>query len=263
MSLGYEFSPIDVNITTHPKAFAAGVEAMGLWLWGMAHARQHRTGGHLHRAAVLGAWGGRRNIILAKKLVEAGLWTTRADGDWDIFNFEAKTSGSRGSAERMRRLREREKAASQASQPVTGDVTVTRHSVTSASMSMSPSLSDLGSRDRVVGPDGDSGVIFGAYVTGVREATGKPMTALQVPDRKALVAMANAHAEGRTGESLETWVRETARDFARQHDSTFGGFSPAMCAKWLDGGRKVRAGPAMRHVQSAENRAWELPPELK
>jgi hypothetical protein len=95
---------------THPKAFAAGVEAMGLWLWGMAFAKQHRTDGRVHRPAVLGAWGGKRNVMLAKRLVDAGLWIARDDGDWDIHNFEKKGPGRQSSsAERMRRLRSKRK----------------------------------------------------------------------------------------------------------------------------------------------------------
>lgn len=125
MSLDYEFAPIDVSITTHPKAFAAGVEAMGLWLWGIAFAKQHASGGRLHRAAVLGAWGGRRNIMLAKRLVEAGLWVVREDGDWDIHNFEKKGPGLTSSADRMRRLRERRRSSPPPSLGDASDVTVT------------------------------------------------------------------------------------------------------------------------------------------
>lgn len=109
--LTYEFAPIDVSILTHPKACAAGPEAMGLWLWGQCFARVQKTDGRVHRSAVLVAWGGRRNIVLAKRLVEAGLWLDREDGDWDIHNFQAKASGQvSGSARRMRELRERRKA---------------------------------------------------------------------------------------------------------------------------------------------------------
>lgn len=155
MSLGYEFAPIDVSIMTHPKAFAAGIEAMGLWLWGMAYAKQHRTGGRLHRAAVLGAWGGKRNIMLAKRLVESGLWAAREDGDWDVYNFEKKSA--RSSVERVRRFREKQRrsAPSGVTESVTPSVTetppVTRVTETlkrSASVSVSSSVSSDLSADR-------------------------------------------------------------------------------------------------------------------
>lgn len=147
MSLGYEFAPIDVSITTHPKAFAAGVEAMGLWLWGMAYAKQHRTGGHLHRAAVLGAWGGKRNIMLAKKLVEAGLWIAREDGDWNIHNFERKSAGRRKPSEspgsstpRVKKHREKQRLAANETDVTDGE-TVETDPVAGVFPSTSPSIS--------------------------------------------------------------------------------------------------------------------------
>lgn len=118
MSLDYEFAPIDVSIMTHPKACAAGPEAMGLWLWGQTYAKHHGTDGRLHRAAVLAAWGGRRNIMLAKRLEDAGLWLAREDGDWDIYNFGRKSPGMRtrgsepprSSTDRVRLHRSKKKA---------------------------------------------------------------------------------------------------------------------------------------------------------
>lgn len=140
--LDYEFAPIDVGIMTHPKACAAGPEAMGLWLWGQTYAKYHGTTGRLHRVAVLTAWGGKRNIILAKRLVDAGLWLAREDGDWDVHNFEAKAAGRpTSSTERMRRLRDKRKGdagdVTCDGENVTGDA----NSVTSCSTSPSTSLS--------------------------------------------------------------------------------------------------------------------------
>jgi hypothetical protein len=130
VSLDFEFAPIDVRIEGHPKAWRAGPEAMGLWLWGMVHARQHKTGGVLDRASVLGAWGGKRNAALAKKLEAAGLWIVRDDGGWDIHNFDSKTAGRSKSTERVKRFRERSR-----------NVSETRSTETSASLSVSVSSS--------------------------------------------------------------------------------------------------------------------------
>lgn len=144
MTLKYQFQPIDVKIEGHPKAWASGVEAMGLWLWGMVHARAHRTGGRLERPAVLGAWGGKRNIMLAKRLVDSGLWVAQADGAWLIWNYEEKSAGNSNASKstpRVKRFRERERNAGET-------LSETPFHETSASMSMSSSvsLSDLASR---------------------------------------------------------------------------------------------------------------------
>ena len=148
MSLDYEFIPIDVRIIAHPKADAAGPEAMGLWLWGMAFARLNRLAGVLPRVSVLKAWGGSRNIILAKRLVDAGLWIALEGGDWEIFNFEKKGAGRpksdrpTASTERVRRFRMKRVSETHETRvtPVS-PVTETRVSETSASISLSSSLS--------------------------------------------------------------------------------------------------------------------------
>ncbi len=271
MSLDYEFAPIDVDIISHPKAFAAGPEAMGLWLWGQAHCKLHRTSGRIARMAALGAFGGRRNIMLAKRLVDAGLWLAREDGDWDVWNYEEKAPklGQSKGAKRTAEWRERERARlSLVTSPERHrDVTCDVSASTSMSHSVS-SLPDLASEPdpepptgvrRVVGPDGDSGALFGAWTAGIREQTGVPQSGLSPADRRELVAMANTHAGGATGQALLDWARLTAIAFAKVHDPTFGGFVPLQARKWLDGGRRTRASPGRGIVQSADNRAWKLP----
>ena len=157
--LDYEFAPIDVTIMTHPKACLAGTEAMGLWLFGQTYARLHKTDGRIHRAAALAAWGGKRNLVLAKRLVEAGLWIDREDGDWDVHNFVAKAPGQRSrggeapksSTERVQDFRARKKAAASAN--VTGetetetDETRFRNGNGSTSISSSLSVSSGGSAE--------------------------------------------------------------------------------------------------------------------
>jgi hypothetical protein len=272
VGLDYQFSPIDVNITTHPKAFAAGVEAMGLWLWGMTHARQHRTGGRLHRAAVLGAWGGRRNVMLAKRLVEAGLWVQRDDGDWDIWNFERKAEGTSSSKDRMRRLRASKKRDGVTPSDANSDVTCDAQ----CSMSISTSISsspDLASPspepvtgvrlkpERVLGLDGEGGAAWQAWRAGVSAATGSPVSELGARDKPDLVAFTNAHAGGLRGEALMVWISDTAMAFVRANDPRFG-FTTKRCLAWLDAGRKDARTTNGRHVQSAENRAWVMPKDM-
>lgn len=194
MSLGYEFTAIDISILTHPKACAAGPEAMGLWLWGQAYAKQQKSGGRVHRTAALIAWGGKRNIMLAKRLVEAGLWLAREDGDWDVHNFERKSPGyrSRGneppksSTDRVRAFRAKKQGSDS---PVETDETETETDETrfrngngSTSVSTSLSVSSSGESER------------GALETGPPEWFGRAIETV----------------EAQTGEKLrpaDSWLR--------------------------------------------------------
>jgi hypothetical protein len=154
--LDYEFAPIDVSIMTHPKACAAGPEAMGLWLWGQTYSKLHKTGGRIHRSAALVAWGGKRNIMLAKRLVTAGLWLALEDGDWDVHNFEAKSPGRRtqtgdaplSGTERVRKHRAEKKAreeSGRASDVTQLDVTVTPVTRSSNACNSTSTSSESGS----------------------------------------------------------------------------------------------------------------------
>ncbi len=209
-------------------------------------------------------WEGELEPAVAE-LIAAGKVT------WDGSRFvladpEYTARKRRGSADRMRDKRARD--ASDA-----GDVTsvtpVTVTPVTAVLVSSNLSGSDLSSgsdareeptgiRPRAVGPDGECGALFATWTAAIREATGIPQSGLSPGDRRELVAIANTHADGATGQALLDWVRVTAIAFAKVHDPTFGGFVPLQARKWLDGGRRgrARAGPI---VQSGDNRAWKLP----
>jgi hypothetical protein len=83
------FAGIDVNIITHEKAEEAGIEAFGLW-WAQVHA----SDGRVPRVLALRALGGKRNIMLAKRLVEVGLWVANDDGSWTIWNYTKKNQSA-------------------------------------------------------------------------------------------------------------------------------------------------------------------------
>lgn len=70
------FAGIDVNIITHEKALSAGVEALGLWVWGMCYSQIHETDGRLPRVAVMSAFGEQKRVLrrLVVRLVSSGLW---------------------------------------------------------------------------------------------------------------------------------------------------------------------------------------------
>ena len=64
---------IDLVIMGHRRAYEAGPEAMGLWLFAVGYAREQETDGFVPSAILHAAWGGRSNAKLAARLVAAGL----------------------------------------------------------------------------------------------------------------------------------------------------------------------------------------------
>lgn len=136
------YAGIDVNIITHEKvldACQAGLDAFGLWAWGMCYAQLHETNGRLPRVAVLTALGGRRNIMLAQRLVASGLWQLNEDGSWQVFNYDRKNQTAEEirdkkakAAERVRAWRERKLGGS-------GNAPVTRYETRNERVRTDPS----------------------------------------------------------------------------------------------------------------------------
>jgi hypothetical protein len=65
------------HIVDHPRLLEAGSAGRDLWHWGMLYAGLHETDGELPLIAVLSSsWGtgGKRNIVVAQKLCDVGLW---------------------------------------------------------------------------------------------------------------------------------------------------------------------------------------------
>jgi hypothetical protein len=118
------FAGIDVNIITHEKALSAGVEALGLWTWGMCYSQLHETDGRLPRVAVMSALGDQRRVLrrLVVRLVSSGLWIESECGlHFTIWNYGKKNQTAdeikakkQASADRVRRWRERRNAAGNA-----------------------------------------------------------------------------------------------------------------------------------------------------
>ncbi len=168
------FAGIDVNIVTHEKALSAGVEAMGLWLWGMCQSQIQATNGRLARVAVLTAMGGRRNVVLAKRLVDSGLWIANEDGSWSIWNYEKKNqtreeiqsrrdASRAANTERQRIARERRHALSHSVSLVTSsdshalsrsDESVTSRDVTGLPLPLqTPLQTPLQNQDTEIGTE--------------------------------------------------------------------------------------------------------------
>ena len=78
---------LDDTLHGHPKALAAGLEAMGLWVVGLSYCGQYLTNGHLTRPAASRLAGGRLDELSAR-LVASRLWDLDPSGDgWQIHDF--------------------------------------------------------------------------------------------------------------------------------------------------------------------------------
>jgi hypothetical protein len=114
--LGFQFAPIDLSIIGHPKAFAAGIEAFGLWAWSVTYVTAYNTRGVIPRNAAMSALHGENNAELASRLVKSGLWIELPGGDFEVWNHEKKSAkrdenGKTSGARRQQRLRDKAKAA--------------------------------------------------------------------------------------------------------------------------------------------------------
>lgn len=74
---------IDDQLAFHPKALAAGNEALGMWVRSMSYSCQMLTGGFIS-SEIVTAMGGAK---IASKLVDAGLWHV-ADGGYQFHDWE-------------------------------------------------------------------------------------------------------------------------------------------------------------------------------
>lgn len=74
---------VDDKLHSHPKAIEAGLEAMGLWVLALSYCGDYLTDGWIPRGILLRI-GGPDAEGLARKLVDAGLWSFKNDA-W-LFN---------------------------------------------------------------------------------------------------------------------------------------------------------------------------------
>lgn len=74
---------IDDQLAFHPKALAAGNEALGMWVRSLSYSCQMLTGGFIS-SEIVTAMGGTK---IAKKLIQAGLWLV-ADGGYQFHDWE-------------------------------------------------------------------------------------------------------------------------------------------------------------------------------
>jgi hypothetical protein len=109
---------LDDGAPLHPKLLAVGPEAAWLWVAGLAYANRHVTNGAIPPQALPALypsdqWPRARLAKLAAALVEAGLWTAREGGGWEVHDYAQYQAEAMRDAVDERRAWERERKAKQ------------------------------------------------------------------------------------------------------------------------------------------------------
>jgi hypothetical protein len=114
------------HVVDHPRLLEAGAIGRDLWHWGMLFAGKHETDGVLPMSAVLATpWGagGKKNVMVAQKLVAVGLWD-RVDVGYQICRWSEMGNPTKAELEDKRKEeREGRKGRRQrSSMPPAGDL---------------------------------------------------------------------------------------------------------------------------------------------
>lgn len=111
---------IRTHIVMHERFLEAGALARDLWTWGMLHAGHLESDGRIPLVAVLSSpwgYGDRRNVKLAERLVDLGLWA-KVDQGYQVMRWEEQGNLTKANLEshraaarkRMNRLRSGERS---------------------------------------------------------------------------------------------------------------------------------------------------------
>lgn len=157
MPLKYEFQPVDVDLSDHPRVRAIKKPlrraAFGLYVDGLCYARKYKTDGALPES-----FPEDDDPRLVSELVRVGLWLPSEAGGWSIHNWEKKSAGRKKSSEppgastpRVHKHRESQKtAANETVETVSETVETDPVPHGSASLSVSSSTSsDLSQADQI------------------------------------------------------------------------------------------------------------------
>ena len=136
------FCQVDVTFYTHAKFRTAGLDGQGLWLAGLAYARQHETDGVVPEIA-LPLFGARRVVDTAlRKLIDIGLWR-KIEGGYVIDKYAEKGNQTRAqiaaAREAARQRKEKSRASGRGHGVTSPSVTQQKEHVTSPSVTQQSS----------------------------------------------------------------------------------------------------------------------------
>lgn len=143
------------HIINHPRFLEAGAVARDLYDWGMLWSGQLETDGEIPMAALLASpWGAgqKKNVVVAQKLVDVGLWE-RTDVGYRICKWAEQGNVTKAQLEEQRQAaRERMRSRRSAKHPPPCSDGVRENFARSdsevpTSLSTSPSLSGSSGRD--------------------------------------------------------------------------------------------------------------------
>lgn len=108
-----DYVKLRTHVTGHVRFLEAGSVARDLYVWGMAWSGHQETDGVIPMAALLASpWGagGKRNVVIAQKLVEVGLWV-RTDAGFAICKWAEQGNVTKADLVEKRDVWRKKKAA--------------------------------------------------------------------------------------------------------------------------------------------------------
>jgi len=176
-----DYVKLRTHVTTHVRFLEAGAVARDLYVWGMAWSGCQETDGEIPMAALLvSPWGagGKRNVVVADKLVTVGLWE-RTDTGYRICKWAEQGNMTKAGleekrkAERERKARQRNSSFPIPVEPCPGGTptVVPEARPASAGSSTFNSLSGSGSQGEM--QEGVPPVWFQQAVSTVQDSTGE------------------------------------------------------------------------------------------
>lgn len=259
---------VDVDLPDHPKTLDAGMESLGLWLWGTCYSRRYLTDGRIPGKAARMAMGSPDAAARAiQELVRTGLWIVDGD-DFLVAKYAEKGNQTKLQVQAATRLSKARKAKyngrarngdgtpfrqrSNTVPPDTPGARSDRDCGSSSSSSISESGSDL-DPEGVQGEErANSARVRAAPAT--REFTDPPAD-IEITSA-VLAACAMAGAPPPTREHVQAYLAHARRGAQQSADWVAGLVLWMVRSKQFDAQRLARRDPVQLVPEAG--RAWKM-----